>query len=81
MAKIGLAVGAGIGLAIAGWYGFDATVTTQKPENVVGLVFAMVWLPIFFLVSALIFNFLNPINSRRHKIIRRSLDFRLSRDL
>ena len=80
LTKAGLAIGVAVGLAIADWYGFDATVTSQAAENVVGLLLAMVWLPVAFILSALVFTLLNPINSRRHKIIRRCLDVRARRE-
>ena len=79
LSKMGVAIGAGFGLAIAGWYGFDATTTTQAAGNVSGLLFAMVWLPIACLLSALLFNVLNPMNARRHKIVRSRLDSQMSR--
>ena len=79
MTKVNAASGAALGLAIAGWYGFDASVTTQSSEAGFGLFLAMTILPSTFMVIAFIFTTLNPINSRRHDIVRRSLYLRALR--
>jgi Na+/melibiose symporter-like transporter len=78
LGKFTLAVGGGLGLAIAGWYGLDATTTAQTAEGVVGLLIGMAWLPIVFILIALVLIVLSPINTRRHGIIRRRLDSRSS---
>ena len=79
LTKAGIAFGAALGLAIAGWYGFDATTTLQSAESATGLLIVMTFLPSAFLVIALVFTVLNPINAHRHGIIRRRLDQRRSR--
>ncbi len=76
--KVNGGVGAALGLLIAGWYGFDATRTVQSLEGVSGLILSMVWLPVFFSTAALILIVLNPINSARYAIVRRSLARRYS---
>jgi Na+/melibiose symporter-like transporter len=76
LGKFTLAVGGGLGLAIAGWYGLDATTTAQTAEGVAGLLIGMAWLPMFFILIALVLVVLSPINTRRHVIIRRRLDYR-----
>ncbi|MDC0003467.1 MFS transporter [Porticoccaceae bacterium] len=68
-----------LGFGLAGWYGFDATVTTHSEESVWGLILAMTWVPLFFACLALVFIALSPINVRRHSIIRRRLDTRATR--
>lgn len=72
--KITGAIGTALGLAIIGWYGYDATAAAQDPEATVGLLLSMVWLPIIFAAIALILITLNPINAHRHSVIRRRLD-------
>ena len=72
--KFSLAVGGALGLAIAGWYGFDATVTVQSEEGILGLLIVMAVLPLIFLLIALAFTLLNPITASRHAVIRRRLD-------
>ena len=71
--KFSVAVGGAIGLAIAGWYGFDATVKTQSEEGVIGLLLVMSWLPTLLLAVALLLTGLNPINAHRHNVIRKCL--------
>ena len=78
LGKFNLAVGGGLGLAIAGWYGLDATTTVQTAEGVVGLLIGMAWLPMFFIAIALVLIALSPINTRRHGIIRRRLDTQIA---
>ena len=80
LGKFNIAAGGGLGLAIAGWYGFDATTTVQTSEGVTGLLIAMAWLPIVFASIALVLILLGPINTRRHRIIRRRLDSRITRE-
>ena len=77
LGKFNIAVGGALGLAIAGWYGLDATTTMQTPEGIVGLLFGMTWLPTFFIIIALVLIVLSPINNHRHGIIRRRLDARI----
>ena len=63
-----------LGLAVIGWYGYDATASSQGIDATKGLMLTMVWLP-FGLALAVIFALaLSPINARRHRIIRRRLD-------
>ena len=78
LGKFTLAVGGGLGLAIAGWYGMDATTTVQTAEGVVGLLIGMAWLPMLFIAIALVLIVLNPINTRRHGIVRRRLDTQIA---
>ena len=73
MGKSNIAIAMAIGLAIAGWYGFDATATTHSPDSVFGLTLAMTWLPFFFSLVSLIFFLMIPLNERRSQIIRRQL--------
>jgi len=72
--KAALAVGGALGLAIAGWYGFDPTSTAQTESGITGLKLAMTWVPILLVVISMIFIVLSPITARRHGIIRRRLE-------
>ena len=76
--KANVAAGMALGLAIAGWWGFDMTAGTQTEESIQGLKLAMVWVPSLLSGVAMIFVALSPINERRHRIIRRRLDARLA---
>ena len=74
MSKTNNAIGVAIGLMIAGWYGYDATTTSQSFQGVNGLMIAMVWIPVIASVIALLLIMLNPIDANRHGVIRRRLD-------
>ena len=65
-----------LGLGIAGWYGFDATVTLQNEQGIFGLRLVISWAPIIFAAVSLLFIVLLPMNERRHRVIRRRLDRR-----
>lgn len=67
------AVGAALGLAIAGWYGFDATSLNHSESEIFGIQLAIAWIPSVLIVIAFYFIYLLPIDSRRHAIIRRRL--------
>ena len=77
LGKFNLAIGGALGLAIAGWYGLDATAKVQTPEGIVGLMIGMAWLPIFFVTTSLVLILLSPINTHRHGIVRRRLNTRI----
>lgn len=79
MGKSNAAIAMATGLAIAGWYGFDATATTHSQDSVFGLTLAMTWLPFFFSLVSLIFFLMIPMNERRSQIVRRQLDGRAAR--
>ena len=74
LAKANIAIGGAFGLAIAGWYGFDAAASVQTSEAVFGVTLVMTILPIIFMFIALLLTLLNPINARRHRIICLRLD-------
>lgn len=77
--KISAAIGGALGLATAGWYGFDPAININNDEAIYGLYLAIAWLPAPFILTALVCITLISINTRRHKIIRRSLDARQAR--
>ena len=76
MMKTEAAIAGALGLAIAGWYGFDATATSHSEQSVFGITLAIAWLPLAFAALGLVAVFLLPMNERRHKAIRRRLDAR-----
>jgi Na+/melibiose symporter-like transporter len=73
------ALGGAAGLALAGWFGFDATSTSQSDSGVLGLHAALAYGPCVFFLLAMVFVFLNPINETRHQSIRKRLDRREAR--
>ena len=74
--KVNGTAGLALGLALAGWWGFDAAASEHSAEAVAGLKIAIVWVPTLVACLSLFFIALNPINERRHKAIRRRLDMR-----
>ncbi len=77
--KANFAAGAALGLAVAGWCGFDVSSEAHSRESILGLKTAIAWIPTLVGLVSLIFIGLNPMNERRHRIIRRRLDARLVR--
>ena len=75
--KTALAISTALGLGIAGWFGFDATLATHADAQVFGLVMAISWLPPVFAVLGLIFIYFSPINERRHQILSYRIDPKL----
>ena len=74
--KANIAIGGGLGLAIAGSYGFDPSNTVQSREAVVGLRFSIAWLPALVTVASIGCILLTPLNARRHATIIRRLNAR-----
>ena len=79
LSKVTIAIAMAMGLSIAGWFGFDATIKAHSNESIFGLTLAIAWLPPVFASIAMIFILLAPIDARRHQILRRRLDERAAR--
>lgn len=77
--KTNYAIGGAVGLAIAGWHGFDPSLNNHSSQAVAGLQFAAIWMPVIFLLFSIIFIFRMPIDSRRHAILRKAINRRDSR--
>ncbi|WP_020649264.1 MULTISPECIES: MFS transporter [Solimonas] len=75
-----MGVSAALGLAIAGWFGFDATATTHSAAEVFGLKLVAVWIPALSLIAAaaVIWNF--PLHRQRLRVIERALAARAAGD-
>ena len=73
------ALGGALGLAVAGWAGFDPTRMSHSDMAVTGLRSGMAWIPAVFIVISIVFIARIPITTHRHAIIRRCLDRRLAR--
>ena len=76
MTKTNVAIAMALGLAVAGWYGFDVTATSHSQSSVFGLTLAMTWIPLCFSIFSLIFFLMIPLNERRCQIIFRRLSQR-----
>ena len=73
------ALGGALGLAIAGWVGFDPTATTHSDMAISGVRFTIAWIPALFILFSIFFIARIPITAHRHAVIRRRLDSRFSR--
>ena len=74
--KANLAVGGAVGLAVAGYYGFDPALSEHSDRQILSLHVAISYLPALMLLMSLLFVVLTPLNTRRNSIIRRRLDAR-----
>jgi GPH family glycoside/pentoside/hexuronide:cation symporter len=79
MFKIGLGLGGGVALGVAGLFGFDPMASTHAEGSIVGLKLGFAVLPACFAVVAFLFILRTPITRRRHGIIQRRLESRLRR--
>jgi Na+/melibiose symporter-like transporter len=79
MNKAAYALGSALGLAIAGWVGFDPTQTSHNESTIVGLRFGIAWISAGFIALSIFFIAIIPITTSRHAIIRRRLNSRLVR--
>lgn len=77
--KTNIAVGGAFGLALAGWFGFNAANELHLAESVMGLKIGTGWLPTILALASLVFVRLSPIDERRHQIIRQQLDKRAAK--
>jgi len=73
------ALGGALGLAIAGWAGFDPTVTSHSEPAIAGMRLGVAWIPALMILLSIVFIKHIPITARRHAVIRRRLDARLTR--
>lgn len=73
------ALGGALGLAIAGWVGFDPAATLHSDIAIDGLRVGISWVPVVCIVFSVFFISRIPITARRHAIIQRQLDAQLAR--
>jgi len=78
LVKAEAALGMAIGLAVAGWLGFDATATSHDAQSGFAIHMAVSWLPCALASVGLYFIWKFPLNERRSAIVHRRLD-RISR--
>ena len=78
--KFEIALGLALGLAIAGWLGFDATATTHGEASGFAIRMAMSWIPCVFMILGFFFIWRLPIDERRAGIIARRLANRVLRE-
>jgi Na+/melibiose symporter-like transporter len=73
MAKAQLALGMAIGLALAGWLGFDASATVHDAQSGFAIHMAVSWLPVALASTGLYFIWKFPLDERRSTIVHRRL--------
>ena len=81
MTKIPAAIGGALGLAIIGWLGFDMNAVTHSAASILGLKLGVSWLPVLFIIPALVCIYRIPLSEHRMTIIRRRLAQRVDRAL
>tara|TARA_B110000977_G_scaffold16439_1_gene20179 strand:- start:721 stop:1728 length:1008 start_codon:yes stop_codon:yes gene_type:complete len=80
MTKAQTALGLSLGLALAGWLGFDATATTHDESSAFAIHLAISWIPAVILTLGLFFIWRYPLDEHRCAIIARRLQRRTQRD-
>lgn len=73
------AVAMALALAMAGWYGFDASANTHSDKSIYGLTLAISWMPSLFIVASTLFVAVLPLTTKNNATIRRRLDQRHNR--
>lgn len=81
MTKLQVAIGGAFGMAIVGWFGFDAQAIDHSELSLVGLRISVAWAPSVLMLLAMVFIALMPLNERRMAAIRRRLTARDKRIL
>ena len=79
MLKIQMAIGGALGLAVIGWLGFDMNAITHSATSILGLKISISWLPVLFMIPALVCIYRMPLDEHRMTIIRRRLALRVDR--
>lgn len=76
MTKMQAAIGIALGFAIVGWFGFDVQSVAHSETSLIGLRISISWAPVFFVLLAMVFIRMMPLNEKRMEIIRRRLKAR-----
>ena len=76
MTKVQLAIGGALGFAVVGWFGFDMQALEQTEWSLVGLRLSVSWAPTFFVLLAMVFIAMMPLNEAKMEIVRRKLKVR-----
>ena len=78
--KAELALGIALGLAIAGWLGFDATASSHSDQAVFAIRMAVSWIPFVIFLIGCYLIYMIPLDERRSAIVARRLAGRVSRE-
>lgn len=74
--KVGLGVGGGLALAVAGAMGFSPSATSHSALSILGLKLGFIAMPACFALIGMAFIVRTPIDKRRHGIIQRRIERR-----
>ena len=77
LVKIQMALGASLGLAIAGFFGFDVAATLHSETSIFGIHLAISWIPFTVTSLGLFFSWKIPLDERRNEIVRRRIESRI----
>ena len=77
--KVSFAGALALGLWLSSTLGFDPQAAEQTAQGVFALQLVMAWLPATFFILSIVLWRLIPMDERRHAIIRKRLDQRVSR--
>ena len=75
--KITMGFGGALALWLAGYYGFDATLSVQSDDAIFGMKLAFIAIPVVFSLMALVSVVFTPINKTRHRALRKRIEKRL----
>lgn len=78
--KVGLGIGGGIALGVAGLFGFDPASAVHGSAEIFGLKLGFIGLPLLFAAIGAFFIWRTPIDKHRHAVIQRRLESRLLRN-
>ena len=73
LTKVQIAIGGALGFAVIGWFGFDVLATQQTAQALLGLKLSISWIPISFVLLAMVFIALMPLNEKKMEVVRRRL--------
>lgn len=76
MTKFQAAIGVALGFFIVGWFGFDVQEIERSDLSIIGLRIGISWAPTFFVLLAVVFMVLMPLNGHKMEIVRRRLKSR-----
>lgn len=73
------ALAASLAFAVAGWYGYDPSASSQDANAIFGLKLSLGGMPMIFAIAAAGVALLLPMTRARHAVVRRQLDRRAAR--
>ena len=75
--KVGLGLGGGVSLSLAGFVSFDPNATSHSVSEIMGIQLGFIGLPFLLAAVGLTFIIRTPITRRRHQIIQRRIESRM----